>query len=136
MYINPQPYVDTYFSVVTETVFAYPYSFRTEKLWKPVAMGHPFVVASNRGYYRDLQNLGFRTFGHVIDERFDMIDNNQDRIERIAQVVNDLCQQDLAEFLDQCYNICKYNQQHYHELRSQIPQEFPNRFFQFINERS
>lgn len=136
MYINPKAYIDTYFSVVTETVFSYPYSFRTEKIWKPVAMGHPFVVATNRGYYRDLHQLGFRTFGHVIDETFDMIDNDQDRLERIAQVVNDLCQQDLAEFLDQCYNVCKYNQQHYHELRSQVPQEFPNRFFQFINERS
>ena len=136
MYINPRPYVDTYFSLITETVFTYPYSFRTEKLWKPVAMGHPFVVASSRGYYRDLHRLGFKTFGHVIDESFDMIDNDQDRVERIAQVVNDICQQDLAEFLNQCYNTCKYNQQHYHELRGQIPQEFPNRFFQFINERS
>lgn len=136
MYINPDAYIDTYFSMVTETVFAYPYSFRTEKIWKPIAMGHPFIVASNRGYYRDLHRLGFQTFGHVIDETFDLIDNDQDRIERIAQVVDDLCQQDLAEFLDQCYNVCKYNQQHYHELRGRVPREFPDRFFQFINERS
>ena len=26
-------------------------------------MGHPFIVASTPGFYRDLHNLGFRTFG-------------------------------------------------------------------------
>jgi hypothetical protein len=135
MYLTHRPYVDTYFSVVTETVFTYPYSFRTEKLWKPIAMGHPFIVASNYGYYRDLHNLGFKTFGHLIDEGFDLIQNDQDRVERIAAVVDDLCQHDLDEFVAQCHKVCKYNQQHYHEMRTQVQTEFPNRFFQFINER-
>jgi hypothetical protein len=133
IYVNPKPYVDTYFSVVTETVFNYPYSFRTEKIWKPVAMGHPWIAVANCGYYRDIKNLGFQTFGHIIDESFDSIENSQDRIERIAVVVEDLCQQDLAKFIKECYNICKYNQQHLIELRTKIQQEFPNRFFQFIN---
>lgn len=130
--IVPDQYIDTYFSLVTETVFDYPYSFRTEKIWKPVAIGHPFVVASSRGYYRDLRNLGFQTFGHVIDESFDLIENNQDRMDRIVAIVKDLCQQDLASFLDACYNICKYNQQHYAAMRCQIVREFPERFAQFI----
>ena len=132
IYLQAEPYIDTYFSVVTETVYEYPYSFRTEKIWKPVAMGHPFIAVSNRGYYRDLHNLGFRTFGHVIDESFDQIENNQDRLIRIAQVVTDLCQQDLASFLKECYNVCKYNQQHLAHMRAQIRKEFPERFFQFI----
>jgi hypothetical protein len=51
------PYIDTYFSVVTETIFDYPYTFRTEKIWKPMIMGHPFVAAANRGYYRDLHSV-------------------------------------------------------------------------------
>ena len=131
--IVPDQYIDTYFSLVTETVFDYPYSFRTEKIWKPVAIGHPFVVASSRGYYRDLRNLGFQTFGHVIDESFDLIENNQDRMDRIVAIVKDLCQQDLASFLDACYNVCKYNQQHYAAMRCQIVREFPERFFQFIS---
>jgi len=132
IYVNPLPYIDTYFSVVTETVFNYPYSFRTEKIWKPVAMAHPFVVVANTGYYRDLHRLGFQTFGHLIDESFDQIENSQDRIERVAKVVEDLCQQDLASFLKECYNICKYNQQHYTELRTQVPGQFSGRFKQFI----
>jgi hypothetical protein len=132
IYLKAEPYIDTYFSLVTETVFEYPYSFRTEKIWKPVAMGHPWIVAANQGYYRDMHNLGFKSFGNVIDESFDNIENTQDRLERIAQVVKDLCQQDLAAFVKECYNVCKYNQQHLAEMRTKVRQEFPDRFFQFI----
>jgi hypothetical protein len=133
--IEARPYLDTYFSLVTETVHAYPYSFRTEKTWKPVAVGHPWIVAANSGFYKDMHRLGFQSFGHVIDESFDQIENNQDRLERVAEIVEDLCQQDLASFLKECYNVCKYNQQHLAELQPQVQKEFPDRFRQFINER-
>jgi hypothetical protein len=135
IYLEPAAYIDTYFSLVTETVFEYPYSFRTEKIAKPLAMGHPWICAASVGFYRDLHNLGFQTFGHVIDESFDTIDNHQDRMERIAMIVDDLCHQDLASFLNECYNVCKYNQQHLAHLRTQTRKEFPDRFQKFINER-
>lgn len=133
IYLNADPYIDTYFSLVTETVFEYPYSFRTEKTWKPIAMGHPTIFASNAGYYRDFHDLGFRTWSHLIDESFDQIDHVQDRIDRIAQVVEDLCRQDLPAFLRAAEETCKYNQQHLAEMRVKVRQEFPERFFQFIN---
>ncbi len=133
IYLEPAPYIDTYFSLVAETICAEsPYSFRTEKIAKPLAMGHPFIVVANTGFYRDLHNMGFRTFGHVIDESFDSIENHQDRVDRIVQTVRDLCQQDLASFLEECYNVCKYNQQRLAEVRDQVRQEFPDRFAQFI----
>ena len=137
IYLTPEPYVDTYFSLVTETICAESsYSFRTEKMAKPLAMGHPFIVASNCGFYRDLHNLGFKTFGHVIDESFDQIEHHQDRMDRIVDVVTDLCQQDLASFLEECYTVCKYNQEHLAVLRDQERKNFPDRFAQYINERS
>lgn len=135
IYLESRPYDDTYFSLVTETIFEYPYSFRTEKIWKPIAMAHPWIAVSNTGFYRDMHNLGFRTFGHLIDESFDQIDDNQQRIERIAQVVEDLCRQDLASFLQECYTTCKYNQQLHMELASKWRSRFPDRFYDFINER-
>ena len=135
IYLEPAPYTDTYFSLVTETICAEStHSFRTEKTAKPLAMGHPFIIASTPGFYRDLHNLGFRTFGHVIDETFDQIDNAQERMNRIVDIVTDLCQQNLASFLEECYNTCKYNQQHLAEIRLQERQEFPERFFKFVSQ--
>lgn len=132
IYIEPAPYIDTYFSLVTETVFEYPYSFRTEKTAKVLAMGHPFIVAANTGFYRDLRNLGFRTFDTVIDESFDLVENHQDRMDRIYDVVQDLCNQDLTSFLKECRDICKYNQEHLKEIIPTIRSEFPQKFFNLI----
>jgi hypothetical protein len=136
IYLNPLAYLDTYFSLVTETVFEYPYTFRTEKIWKPIAIGHPFIVVSNAGYYRDLHSLGFQTFGHVIDESFDQIENNQDRLSRVLTVVRDLCNQDLSAFITETQEVCKYNQQLLAELTPQIRSQFPQQFEKFVNERS
>jgi hypothetical protein len=130
--VDASAYRDTYFSLVTETVFNYPYSFRTEKIWKPIGVGHPFIAVANQGFYRDLHRMGFKTFGHLIDESFDQIENSQNRIERIATVVEDLCQQDLASFYKECYNICKYNQEHYAEYRHRVARELPEQFQRFI----
>lgn len=133
IYLKAEPYEDTYFSLVTETVFDYPYSFHTEKIWKPIAIGHPWIAVSNAGYYRDMHNNGYNTFGHLIDEKFDQIENNQARLDRIIAVVKDLCSQDLPGFLAAAQDTCKYNQQRYKEHRVEARREFPNRFFQFIN---
>ena len=132
IYLKAEPYLDSYFSLVTETVFEYPYSFRTEKIWKPIAIGHPFVVAANHGYYRDLHQLGFQTFGHLIDESFDSIVDSTQRLEQVAREVEWLCQQDLAKFAREAYNICKYNQQLLADLRIKTRQELPDRISTFL----
>lgn len=133
--IKADPYIDTYFSVVTETVFEYPYSFRTEKIWKPIAMAHPWICCSNYGFYRDIKNLGFKTFAHLIDESFDTIYSTQDRLARLEHVIKDLCTQDLPSFLAAAEDTCKYNQSHMRELVPKIISQFPQQFTDFINER-
>lgn len=134
IYLTANPYIDTYFSLVTETVFTYPYSFRTEKIWKPIAIGHPWIAVANQGYYQDLHNLGFRSFGKIIDESFDNIENNLDRLQRINTIVEDICKssQNLISFLDAAQDTCLYNQQRYQEARLEVREEFANRFFNFL----
>ena len=134
IYLYAPQYIDSYFSIVTETVFLYPHSFRTEKIWKPIAMGHPWICAANRGYYKDMKNLGFQTFSSIIDERFDEIDDNQKRIEKVAEVIENLCRDDLPSFLAAAEPVCKYNQQHLAEMRTRVRKEFPDRFFQFLRQ--
>lgn len=133
IYLRAEPYIDSYFSVVTETVFEQPWSFRTEKIAKVLAQGHPWICAASRGWYRDLRNLGFKTFHKIVDESFDEIDHHQDRMERIVSVVHDICTQDLVSFLAECESVCKYNQQHLVEFSAQHRNQFPDRFFQFID---
>lgn len=138
IYLRADPYIDTYFSVVTETVCEHPYSFRTEKIAKVLAQGHPWICASNQGFYRDLHNLGFKTFHKLIDESFDRVENHHDRMEKIVQTVKSLCDSDLTAFLAACEPICKYNQQRLWEFRNEHRSEFPARFQKFLsdNDRS
>ena len=133
--VNPQAYVDTGFSVVTETIFDYPHTFRTEKIWKPMIMCHPFVAAANPGYYRDLHSAGFRTFGHLIDESFDQINDPKSRADRIVDVVTDICYNGAASFLKAAQDVCKYNYQHLREHNACERAALPDRLTQYINDR-
>jgi len=135
-YIYPRPYQDTYFSLVTETMFEYPHAFMTEKTAKPMLMGHPWIICSTRGYYRYLRDQGFHTFGHLIDESFDVIDNDQARVERIAEVVADLCASDLASFVASCQDVCYHNQWRIQEFVRQQQSEFLGQFFNFLKTNS
>ena len=133
--INPACYRDSYFSVVTETIFDYPYTFRTEKIWKPIIMAHPFVVAANAGYYRSLHRAGFRTFGDVIDESFDDIEHSQQRADRIVEVIDHIVQNGAAAFLDATRDACKYNQEHLCEHNRREREILPQTIINFIRER-
>lgn len=132
--VNPEAYVDTYFSVVTETIYDYPHTFRTEKIWKPMIMEHPFVVAANAGYYRDLHEAGFRTFGHLIDESFDSIQDSQQRLDRIVDTIQDICYNGAASFMSASVEVCKYNYQHLREHNQRERHELVQRLAKYINE--
>jgi hypothetical protein len=134
--VNYRCYSDTWFSLVTETVFDYPYSFRTEKIWKPILMGHPFVVAANQGFYRDLRNLGFQTFDSLIDESFDRIDRPEDRIECIIQEVYRTCALGPDKFWIAAQDICKYNRARLAEYNREQSNEFPENFKRYLDARS
>jgi len=134
--VNAKCYTDTWYSVVTETIYDYPHTFRTEKIWKPVLMAHPFVVAANCGYLRDLRQAGFRTFDSLIDESYDQIDCPITRAERIIQTIAEISHNSAAEFWHASRDICKYNQQHLVEYNRQQRLALPHNLKNYLNERS
>lgn len=133
--VNPRCYTDTWFSVVAETIYDYPYTFFTEKIWKPILMAHPFIVAANAGYLQDLRAAGFRTFNNYIDERYDQIDSPVDRINRIIDIIAWISKTGAAEFWDATRDICKYNQQRLVEFNREQRQQLPQNLEQYLNER-
>ena len=130
--VNHRCYTDTWFSLVTETIFDYPYTFRTEKIWKPILMAHPFVVAANRGYLRDMHNAGFQTFHTLLDEGYDQIDCPHRRSECIIDTVRAICYSGSADFWKASRDICKYNQQHLVEYNRQQRVALPGKLLEYI----
>jgi hypothetical protein len=114
-HIVPAQYTDSYFSLVTESMI--DHVFLTEKTWKPILAGHPFVLLGAYGTYAKLHDMGFKTFDKWIDESFDVIEDNDQRINAVADSVLKLLQTDLKKFLTESESICRYNQQHYKDIR-------------------
>ena len=75
--------------LVTETVATGRRHHITEKTFKPIAMGMPFVIVGTRGSLEYLRSYGFRTFESIWDESYDNAEDDV-RIERIASLLRSL----------------------------------------------
>lgn len=56
---NFEVYSNSLLSVITETIFIDNTVFLTEKLFKPITLGHPFIVIAGAGTLNGLKELGF-----------------------------------------------------------------------------
>jgi hypothetical protein len=66
--------------------------FISEKIFKPMAFRHAFVVHGTPGTIRYLHELGFETFDHIIDESYDNEANYFLRQQLIQTVLKNLYQ--------------------------------------------
>jgi hypothetical protein len=90
-------------------------------------------VCANAGFYRDLKNLGFRTFDYLIDESFDSIIDGKDRLDRLIATVGWLCEQNLSQFWRETQDICLYNHARALELHNSLKKDFTQRFIEFMH---
>ena len=102
-------YNQSAYSVVTETYYDNGYSFFTEKVAKPIMARRLFVVFSGYKYLENLRRLGFQTFGHVIDEGYDQIIDNDERFAQAFEQMSWLCNQDQEIILNKIQSICEHN---------------------------
>ena len=69
--IFQKPYNESGISIVSESMVQGKEIFLTEKIWKPIIAGHPFVVHGQPLYLQHLRSLGFQTFNNFWDESYD-----------------------------------------------------------------
>jgi len=82
-------YLDSYINIVSETNFinmqnGYDISFVTEKTFNAIANNQMFIIVGHAGSLDLLKSLGYKTFDSVIDESYDTIVNNGDRLEAVT----------------------------------------------------
>ena len=110
-------YSDSYFSVITETTYHTDSGhdgvpFLSEKVFKAVAMKHPFILVTAPNTLQYLKKLGYKTFSSIIDESYDTELNDAARIIKIANEIQRLCnlsETELNLFLESARQICSYN---------------------------
>ena len=65
-------YEDTYFHITAETRMGEePSCFISEKTWRPILNLQPFIYFGGYKSLAKLHELGFKTFGNIIDESYD-----------------------------------------------------------------
>jgi hypothetical protein len=106
-------FTKTYCSIVLETHFDADGSggaFITEKTFKAIKNGHPFVIVGTPHTLATLRTLGYRTFDHAIDNRYDTITNNTQRWQAIKASLQQIQSQDMQAWYDRCWDDIVHNQ--------------------------
>lgn len=112
-YVKTEHFEKTRFSIITETAYSnkhvcstmiennvpfvaptIPCGFATEKTFKAMLGRHPFVMISTPGFLAQLRTLGYMTFHPYIDESYDRIVDDQERMLAVVAEITKLCDMD------------------------------------------
>jgi len=114
----PEHYQQTFLSVLPETLFDVGTIFFSEKTWKTIVAGHPFIMIGSPGMLKELRNQGYYTFGSFWDESYD---NEPDLGKRIQMAMDEcyrlsfLSDEKLMYLREQMLPILIHNQQLFNE---------------------
>lgn len=124
-----QYFKNSYFSVVTETLFFSDnikvkfhktcFSdciFLSEKIYKCFIIPHPFILVTRPHTLKYLQSMGFKTFSPYIDESYDDIEDDYKRLDKIANEILRICNLPDEEIIELQKNIkpmVDHNHQHF-----------------------
>lgn len=121
---------DSYFSIVTESVFGRPREglkpkewdhwwkegHITEKTFRAFFHLHPFIMVGAAGSLEFIRSLGYKTFDGLIDESYDDIVDHGERLLAVKEEIRKLCSMDLAslhEWYISLEDVLRHNQQCY-----------------------
>lgn len=120
-------YENSLVSLVTETYFfqnvytkRYKHVFRdedsrflSEKIFKPIIFGHPFIYVAPPNSLELIRSLGYKTFHPYIDESYDLEVNDLARLKKIIreiEIISNFTDEEVKEFCNNVKEICDFNQ--------------------------
>jgi hypothetical protein len=86
-------------------------AFLTEKTFKCLKHGHPFVLFAPAGSLQALRNMGYRTFDSVIDNTYDTIAVNTERYLAVIACIRKLALVNPNDLYNSCRADMLHNQQ-------------------------
>lgn len=106
----------SYLNLVIETHFDADQSsgtFLTEKTFKPIKFGQPFIIIGPAHSLKLLRSLGYKTFDNVIDNSYDSVEDNTERWVKVRDTILKIKKENLKTLFDKCYEDIIYNQYHF-----------------------
>jgi hypothetical protein len=120
--INPNWYYKSRVNIITETTLSQSEIHITEKTWKAIYLGVPFVIYASTHHLKTLRDMGFKTFNSVVNEDYDETMGKS----KINQIINTALELSNIYNTSEVMDICKFNQELYFnsEHRKQICKDF------------
>ena len=87
---------DAFVWIASETKKMHDGIYITEKTWKAIAYGSPFLINGDNGSLDYLHQQGYKTFHDYWDESYDHMDDHG-KINHICGIVKNLCSKPLTE---------------------------------------
>jgi hypothetical protein len=87
-------------------------AFPTEKVYKAIGCGRPFIMFTTPYFLKEFKQLGFKTFSPFIDETYDSIEDNVKRLNAIVEEIKRLSnlKQDVFDtIIKECEEIARHN---------------------------
>jgi hypothetical protein len=95
---------------VLETLFDDDRLHLTEKILRPIACGHPFVLMSTPGSLEYLRSYGFKTFGDYWDESYDQITDSKQRMLAVIDLMQHLASlPNKDQLCQEIQAVCEHN---------------------------
>lgn len=125
--INDDLHLQSYFSVVSETLqnnYNNTSMFFSEKTFKPILLGMPFLIYGQQGCNKFLKRLGYRLYDDLFDYSFDQISDDYERADalhtevvRVCKMLDKMNVDERLVWAFKCENILRHNAKNL--LRSQ-----------------
>jgi len=109
--LNPDIYLRSWFSVITETYVDDGQLLIGEKVFKPMLCSSPFMVLGSRGTLARLRELGFQTFPQLWDESYDSMDTVPRMEAMVAEIAKLSKIRDLGSWFAQAEPALRHNHQ-------------------------
>jgi hypothetical protein len=114
---NLEIYENSQLTVVTESHFDQTGGlFITEKTFRPLLVGHPFMILGQKGTLKKLRSWGFQTDFDGIDQSYDDVADNKERYVQFHQSLTNWYYKSLEEkklMLQKWESTIKHNFNHY-----------------------
>jgi hypothetical protein len=111
--VNEDLYRSSNIQLVFETHFDADQSggtFLTEKSYKAIKYGQPFVIVGPAGSLKQLRHDGYCTFDGIIDNTYDQIKDNTKRWMSVKNTIAQLLEIGTDKIFNQCYAGVLHNQ--------------------------
>ena len=102
-------YNETAYSIIAETDHDNTLSCFTEKTAKAMIARRMFVAFSGYKFLFNLRRLGFKTFADVVDESYDLINDDETRYRAAFEQVKYLCNTDQRTVIEKIKPVLEYN---------------------------